>query len=105
MESILGTIFEPKFTRKQLTALAKMISKELHLSLDRDAQRYKDALICWFVEHWKLINLNASTLIEKVGETFNSSDTLSSQIPADFDEIFGFDQHGDLNDDFFEPFN
>jgi len=55
--SYLAHFTDHKLSHKRLLYLAEKITQISSLTIDRLAKRYRDALLCWFSQHWRKICL------------------------------------------------
>lgn len=59
-------------TFSELTSIATLVSKTIHISLDRDAKRRKIVLYKWFDEHWNQIQPYIQYI--RLSDTYSYSD-------------------------------
>jgi hypothetical protein len=77
-----------------LLSLARKIAALKGITLDRDAKRVKDSLICWFCEHCKEDIMNAApqpvgpVRQNPVGAPSNTADPIPEELWAAWEKDF-----------------
>ena len=85
VKKFLFAYYKGKLLIRDMLSLANEISKSYKVTtIDRDAKRRKDALICWFAENWDAI---VAFIVKN-----KKASKVESEIPTNYDDIaFSYD--------------
>lgn len=69
-------------TQRELLSIAKLVSQEANIKLDRDAQRRKIVLIKWFVENWEFVEPRLSDIVLEtdLNDTHDGFDIIDDEL-------------------------
>lgn len=69
-------------TQRELLSIARLVSQEANIKLDRDARRRKIVLIKWFVENWKFVEPRLSDIVLEtdLNDTHDGFDIMEEEL-------------------------